>query len=65
MSPFRRCAHPTCPTLVIEGTGPRCPRHAAQAAAARRAYDRQRQADPFRTVYRTPEWLALRAQVLA
>jgi 5-methylcytosine-specific restriction protein A len=65
MSPFRRCAHPTCPALVPDGTGSRCPTHQAAAAAERRAADRRRNAtDPFR-IYGTPEWRTFRASVLA
>ena len=64
MSPFRRCAHPTCPVLVADGTGSRCSTHQAAANAQRRAYDRARSTDPFR-IYSTPEWRAFRAGVLA
>jgi 5-methylcytosine-specific restriction enzyme A len=63
MSPFRRCAHPTCPALVADGTGSRCPTHQAAAGAQRRAYDRARSTDPFR-IYRTPAWRAFRQAVL-
>ena len=61
MSPFRRCAHPTCRALVRDGTGSRCPRHQAAADAQRRAYDRARSTDPLR-IYSTPEWRAFRAR---
>ena len=64
MSPFRRCAYPTCPVLVSEGTGSRCPTHQAAAGAQRRAYDRARSTDPFR-IYSSPEWRTFRAQILA
>jgi 5-methylcytosine-specific restriction protein A len=64
MSPFRRCAHPTCGTIVRDGMGLRCPVHKAAAEAQRRAHDRARSTDPFR-IYSTPEWRIFRALVLA
>jgi 5-methylcytosine-specific restriction protein A len=65
MSPFRRCAHPTCRALVRDGTGARCPRHQAEADAARRAYDQARQTDPLHSLYSTPAWRAFRAGILS
>jgi 5-methylcytosine-specific restriction enzyme A len=64
MSPFRRCAHPTCRALVRDGTGSRCPIHQAAAVAQRRQYEQTRSRDPFR-IYSTPEWQAFRLHVLA
>jgi 5-methylcytosine-specific restriction enzyme A len=65
MSPFRRCAHPTCAALVREGTGARCPRHEAAAIAARQAYDQRRSSNPLHALYQTAEWRAFRLRVLA
>jgi 5-methylcytosine-specific restriction protein A len=65
MSPFRRCAIPTCPTLVPIGAAPWCGPHAAARATARQAYEQARQQDPAHAFYTSPEWRRFRLTVLA
>jgi 5-methylcytosine-specific restriction protein A len=65
MSPFRRCAWPTCPTLVPLGTSPWCPPHRAEVARRRQAYDQQRTHDPAHAFYHSPAWRRFRLEILA
>lgn len=57
------CGHGQCPALVTR-PDKFCPKHAAKAKEAVRAYDRERNQEEHRRIYRSARWLKLRGMKL-
>jgi 5-methylcytosine-specific restriction protein A len=63
---FNTCQHPGCPELVRGGN--RCQKHGEQASnetiRQRREYDRQRNREEHRAIYKSARWIRLRKMKL-